>query len=491
MAGPGERRGPTAGKREGAGMKGLGLDIGVIHFVGIGGIGMSGIAEVMHNFGYQVQGSDVAQGANVKRLRALGIPITVGHDPDNLGKAEVVVISSAVGPDNPEVKAARARLLPVVRRAEMLAELMRLKWCVSVAGTHGKTTTTSLIAAVLEAARYDPTVINGGIINAYGTNARLGAGDWMVVEADESDGTFIKLPATIAVVTNIDPEHLDFYGDFETEKAAFDAFVENVPFYGIAVLCIDHAEVQALVGRIRDRRVLTYGFNPQADVRAENLRFSQGEARLDVALSERAPGGPRRIDGLRLPMPGEHNVQNALAAVAVAVEMGIDDDTLRRALAGFEGVKRRFTRVGTVGGVTIIDDYGHHPVEIAAVLSAARQAYDGRVVSVVQPHRYSRLHNLFKDFCTCFNDADTVIVAPVYAAGEQPIEGVDRDALVEGLRTSGHRHVIALDGEAELASLVAANTAPGDVVVCLGAGSISTWAAGLPAALEQAGKREA
>ena len=464
-------------------MRALPLDIGAIHFVGIGGIGMSGIAEVMHNLGYRVQGSDLTNSSNVGRLTALGIPVAVGHAAENLGEAAVVVVSSAVGAGNPEVAAARASLVPVVRRAEMLAELMRLKWSIAVGGTHGKTTTTSIIAALLDAAGFDPTVINGGIINAYGTNARLGAGDWMVVEADESDGTFVKLPATIAVITNIDPEHLDFYGDFETERAAFRAFVENIPFYGVAALCIDHPEVQAMIGRISDRKLVTYGMSPLADVRAVNVRLAAEGARFDAIVSERAAGESHTIAGLMLPMVGAHNVQNSLAAIAVAREMGIADTVVKEGLANFGGVLRRFTKTGESGGITVIDDYAHHPVEIAAVLAAARETFTRRIVAVVQPHRYSRLQHLFEEFCTAFNDADTVIVSPVYAAGEAPIEGIDRDALIEGLRRHGHRHVLGLDEAAELAPAVAEIAAPGDLVVCMGAGSISAWARVLPAEL--------
>jgi len=464
-------------------MRALPLDIGLIHFVGIGGIGMSGIAEVMHNLGYRVQGSDMADSANVKRLREAGIPVAVGHAAENLGDARIVVISSAVKPGNPELDAARAHLLPVVRRAEMLAELMRLRWCIAVAGTHGKTTTTSMIAALLDAAGLDPTVINGGIINAYGTNARLGAGDWMVVEADESDGTFTRLPATIGVVTNIDPEHLDFYGTFDGVKDAFRHFVDNVPFYGCAVLCIDHAEVQAMISRVPDRRIVTYGLSPQADIRAINVRFAAGGATFDVQVTDRPTGEKRIIRELRLPMPGKHNVLNSLTTIAIAREMGFDDEVARKALATFAGVKRRFTKTGETNGVTVIDDYGHHPVEIQAVLSAARTAYAGRVIAVVQPHRYSRLHSLFLEFCTCFNDADTVIVADVYAAGEQPLPGVDRDHLVDGLRAHGHRHVVPLPGPDHLAGIVAEIARPGDLVVCLGAGNITQWAAALPGQL--------
>jgi UDP-N-acetylmuramate--alanine ligase len=464
----------------------LPLDIGPVHFVGIGGIGMSGIAEVMVNLGYTVQGSDQAEGANVKRLREKGVKIAIGHVAGNLADAEVVVISSAIRPDNPELVAARAQRLPVVRRAEMLAELMRLKSCVAIAGTHGKTTTTSMVAALLDAGGFDPTVINGGIINAYGTNARLGAGEWMVVEADESDGTFLKLPADIAIVTNIDPEHLDYFKNFEAVQEAFRAFVENVPFYGFSVMCTDHPVVQSLVGRIEDRRMITYGENPQADVRLVDVSHAGGTSLFTVALRDRAGQFLREIKNVALPMPGRHNALNATAAIAVAHELGIGDDVIRDALAGFGGVRRRFTRTGSWNGVTIIDDYGHHPVEIAAVLKAARESTKGLVIAVVQPHRYTRLAALFEQFCTCFNDADAVIVADVYPAGETPIAGIDRDALVQGLRTHGHRRVIALDGPQKLAPLVAGMAQAGDYVVCLGAGSITQWAYALPGELAAA-----
>ena len=467
-------------------MRALPLSIGTIHFVGIGGIGMSGIAEVLHNLGYSVQGSDVADNPNVRRLRALGIQIAIGHAAQNIGDAAVVVVSSAIKADNPELAAARASLLPVVRRAEMLGELMRLKWSIAVAGTHGKTTTTSLVAAVLEGAGYDPTVINGGIINAYGTNTRLGAGDWMVVEADESDGTFVKLPATIGIVTNIDPEHLDHFGTFDGVKAAFDSFVQNIPFYGFAALCIDHPEVQAMIPRVADRRIVTYGFSPQADIRALNVETSPDGSIFDIEINGRG-GESRVIRGIHLSMIGRHNVQNACAAIAVANEMQIDDEAIRGALARFQGVKRRFTKTGMAGGVTVIDDYGHHPVEISAVLKAARLAVASRpgakVIAVVQPHRFSRLASLFEDFCTCFNDADMVIVADVYAAGEVPLPGIDRDALVAGLQGHGHRHVAALPEPSALAGMVGAATSSGDFVVCRGAGNITNWAAKLPGEL--------
>ncbi len=454
----------------------LPIDIGPIHFTGIGGIGMSGIAEVLLNLGYTVQGSDLKASPITARLARLGAGIFIGQRAENLENAEVVVISSAIKPGNPELDAARLKGLPVVRRSEMLAELMRLKSNVAVAGTHGKTTTTTMVATLLDAGGIDPTVINGGIIHAYGSNARIGEGDWMVVEADESDGTFNRLPATIAIVTNIDPEHMDHWGSFDALRQGFHDFVSNIPFYGLAVCCTDHAEVQALVGRVTDRRVVTFGFNAQADVRAVNLTYEAGTAHFDIALQ--AEG--MVIEGCTLPMPGDHNVSNALAAVAVARHLGMNRDVIRSALAGFGGVNRRFTRVGEVDGVTIIDDYGHHPVEIAAVLRAARQATAGRVIAVHQPHRYTRLHALFDDFCACFNDADIVAIADVYPAGEAPIEGASRDDLVAGLIRHGHRHALALKDEADLARLVRARAWPGDMVVCLGAGTISTWAGNLP-----------
>ena len=468
-------------------MSDLARSFGTIHFVGIGGIGMSGIAEVMHNLGYSVCGSDLADNANVQRLRGLGIEVAIGQRAENLHDAACIVISSAVKDDNPEVMAARERKLPVVRRAEMLAELMRLKSCVAIAGTHGKTTTTSLVAALLDAAGYDPTVINGGIINAHGTNAYLGQGDWMVVEADESDGTFLRLPSTVAVVTNIDPEHLDHYGDFDTLREAFRSFVERVPFYGFAVLCIDHPEVQALIGRVRDRRIITYGTNPQADVRVTDLRFADGKSRFTIDLSERVKGEGRRIENLALPMPGRHNVLNAAAAITVAREMGIPDARIAEGLGRFGGVKRRFTHTGTWNGVAVYDDYGHHPVEIAAVLAAARSAAQGRTLAVVQPHRYTRLRDLFEDFCTCFNDADVVIVADVYPAGEAPIEGISGPALAQGLIDHGHRHVLSLTGPEALASMVVEIAKPGDMVICLGAGNITQWANALPGELGKLG----
>src|SRR6201997_5193101 len=462
-------------------------DIGAIHFVGIGGIGMSGIAEVLINLGYTVQGSDASDSANVKRLRDKGAKIAIGHSAGALGDAEVVVVSTAIKRDNPELTAARARRLPVVRRAEMLAELMRLKRCVAIAGTHGKTTTTSLVAALVDAGGFDPTVINGGIINAYGTNARLGAGDWMVVEADESDGSFLKLPADIAIVTNVDAEHLDHFKTFDAVQDAFRTFVENVPFYGFAVMCIDHAIVQSLVGKIEDRRIITYGENPQADARLVGLTSGGGSSQFRVAIRNRKTGATHEIKDIVLPMPGRHNASNATAAIAVAHELGISDNAIRKAIASFGGVKRRFTKTGEWNGVTIIDDYGHHPVEIAAVLRAARDSANGKIIAVVQPHRYTRLQSLFEEFCTCFNDADAVVVAEVYPAGEAPIEGIDRDHFVLGLRAHGHREVIPLPNAGELAKIVHGLAGRGDLVVCLGAGNITQWAYALPDELKALG----
>ena len=468
-------------------MKGVATDIGTIHFVGIGGIGMSGIAEVMKNLGYDVQGSDIAEGYVIEGLRDKGIRVAIGHAPDNIAGAAVVVVSTAIVRSNPEVEAALDARVPVVRRAEMLAELMRLKSTVAVAGTHGKTTTTSMVAALLDAGGVDPTVINGGIINSYGSNARLGASDWMVVEADESDGSFLRLDGTIAVVTNIDPEHLDHYGSFDAVKDAFVEFVENVPFYGAALLCLDHPEVQNILPRVRDRRVVTYGFSAQADVRGVNVVPIPGGNRFEVIVRGR-DGATRSIEHVELPMPGRHNVQNALAAIGVALEMGIDDATIARGFAKFGGVKRRFTKVGEVAGATIIDDYGHHPVEIRAVLAAAREGIQGsggagRVIAVVQPHRYSRLGNLMEEFQTAFNDADRVLVTPVYAAGEAPVEGVSAEALVEGLARRGHRFAATVADADALAAELAATVAADDMVVCLGAGDITRWAAGLADAI--------
>ena len=459
--------------------------IGPVHFIGIGGIGMSGIAEIMLKIGYKVAGSDAKAGANTERLEKLGARIFIGHDPANVDGASAVVFSTAVKPDNLEYAAARERRIPLVRRAEMLAELMRLQNSVAVGGTHGKTTTTSMIAALLDAGGLDPTVVNGGIINAYGTNAKVGGGDWMVVEADESDGSFLRLKSTVAVITNIDPEHLDHWGDFEAVKKGFCDFVENIPFYGFAAVCLDHPEVQALTARVTNRRLVTYGTNPQAEVRGLTIVMAPDGARFDVVISARG-AEPVRLERLHLPMTGRHNVLNALAAIAVAHELGVSADAIRAGLAGFEGVKRRFTTTGVARGVRVVDDYGHHPVEIAAVLRAARdlQGADGKVIAVVQPHRYSRLQDLFAEFSACFNDADTVIVADVYAAGEAPIEGVSRDTLIEGMRRAGHRRVLPLESPTALAAMVAQEAKAGDLVVGLGAGDITSWAYALPGQLE-------
>jgi len=458
--------------------------IGLVHFIGIGGIGMSGIAEVLHNLGHRVQGSDQSDSANVQRLRDKGIEVFVGHKAENLGDAEVVVVSTAIKKSNPELIAAREKLLPVVRRAEMLAELMRFRNAIAIGGTHGKTTTTSLVATLLEAGGLDPTVINGGIINAYGTNARMGEGEWMVVEADESDGTFLKLPADVAVVTNIDPEHLDHYGNFDAVRAAFRQFVENVPFYGFGVMCLDHPEVQALVSRIEDRKVITYGENPQADVRFMNVRIDGTRSIFDVEIRRRRTGEVIRLDDLVMPMPGRHNISNATAAIAVANRLGMSREDIAKGLASFGGVKRRFTLTGEWNGVQIFDDYGHHPVEIKAVLRAAREACKGRIIAVHQPHRYTRLSSLFEEFAACFNDADSIFIAPVYAAGEDAIEGADSESLVSRIKSGGHRDARFLPSAEALPQMVAEIAKPGDFVVLLGAGSITYWAAALPKQLQ-------
>ncbi|MEZ5870665.1 MAG: UDP-N-acetylmuramate--L-alanine ligase [Nitratireductor sp.] len=459
-------------------------NIGIVHFVGIGGIGMSGIAEVLHNLGYKVQGSDQNESANVERLRAKGIPVHIGHRAENLGEAEVVVASSAIRQDNPERVEARERRIPLVRRAEMLAELMRFKNAIAIGGTHGKTTTTSMVGTILEAGGLDPTVINGGIINHLGTNVRLGNGDWMVAEADESDGTFLKLPADVAVVTNIDPEHLDHYGNFDEVRKAFRNFIENVPFYGFGVCCIDHGEVQAMVSKITDRRVVTYGQNLQADVRFHSVSITGARSQFSVEIRDRKTGNVLAIDGLELPMAGMHNVSNATAAIAVAHELGVDAAGIRRGISAFSGVKRRFTHAGSWNGVEIFDDYGHHPVEITAVLKAARAGASGKVIAIKQPHRFTRLQSLFNDFCSCFNDADVVMVAPVYSAGEAPIDGVTSDALVAGLKAGGHRNARAISGSADIAPIVRELAKPGDFVVFLGAGNITQWAYALQGELE-------
>jgi UDP-N-acetylmuramate--alanine ligase len=467
------------------------FDLGPVHFVGIGGIGMSGIAEIMLKIGYSVQGSDAKASANTERLEKLGARIFIGHDAAHIGDGvSAVVYSTAVKPTNPEMMVARERRIPLVRRAEMLAELMRLQFSIAVGGTHGKTTTTSMVAAILDAGGLDPTVVNGGIINAYGTNAKVGDGDWIVVEADESDGSFLRLKSTVAIVTNIDPEHLDHYGDFDGVRKAFVDFVENIPFYGFAAVCLDHPEVQRLVASIDNRRLVTYGVNPQAMVRADNVEMKPDGCRFDVVIQPQglaALDEPIRITGLHLPMAGWHNVANALAAIAVARELDVSDEAIKAGLAGFGGVRRRFTTTGVVGGVRIVDDYGHHPVEIAAVLKAARQVAEGRVIAVVQPHRFTRLESLMEEFSTCFSDADAVFVADVYAAGETPIEGIDKNALVEGIRRFGHRSVQPLESVEGLPGVIAAEAKDGDLVVLLGAGDITQWAYALPGQLEALG----
>ena len=462
-------------------MTALPLSIGTIHFTGIGGMGMSGIAEILHELGYKVQGSDLSQNANVKRLQARGIRVSVPQAAENINNVSLIVISTAITPDNIEVVEAHRRFLPVVHRAEMLGELMRLRWTVAVAGTHGKTTTTSLVATLLDAANIDPTVVNGGIISSWDSNARLGTGDWMVVEADESDGSFSRLKPTVAIVTNIDPEHLDHHGSYENLEQAFSQFISSIPFYGFATLCIDHPAVQRLLPSLTDRRVITYGLATNADIRATNLRHSAHQMLFDVMVSERIDAGIEKMTDVRLPMLGEHNVQNCLAALSVCVEMGIGEQAIRKGLEQFKGVGRRFDFKGMVGGITVIDDYGHHPVEIKASLSAGRmRCPDGKLIAVVQPHRYSRLRDLFEDFCACFNEADDVLVADVYAAGEAPIEGFDKTSLVTGLHAYGHRSAAVLSDPDALADEILARANAGDLVICLGAGTITSWAGVLP-----------
>ncbi len=464
-------------------MRGMPKEIGALHFIGIGGIGMSGIAEILNTLGYTVQGSDMAANANVVRLREKGIEIKIGHESANItADISAVVVSSAIKKENPELAAAREAGIPIVRRAEMLAELMRMKWAVAIGGTHGKTTTTSMVGQMLETANFDPTVVNGGIVNAYGTNVRMGQSEYMVVEADESDGTFTRLPASVAVVTNIDPEHMEHYGTFEAVKDAYRQFIHNLPFYGYAVLCIDHPEVQALIPSVKDRKIITYGFNPQADVQISNTKTSPKGSTFDVTM----PDGSALRD-VFLPMLGDHNVQNSAAALAIAYEMGVAPPIMKKALENFTGVKRRFTKTGEAQGITIIDDYAHHPVEIETVLKAARMAVtenQGRVIAVMQPHRYTRLHDLFEDFCKCFNAADSVIIADVYEAGETPIEGADKRSLVEGIKSHGHRDVSALPDRKELAHALAKITNAGDFIICMGAGDITGWAYDLPDQLE-------
>jgi UDP-N-acetylmuramate--alanine ligase len=462
-------------------------EAGTIHFIGIGGIGMSGIAEALALQGYQVSGSDAADSATLVRLRGFGATVVAGHAAENLGEARVVVISSAVKASNPELAAARARGLPIVKRAEMLAELMRPRRAIAVAGTHGKTTTTTMVAALLEAGGLDPSVVNGGIINAYGSNAKLGQGAWMLVEADESDGTFLRLPAEVAVVTNVDPEHLDHFKTYDAVKAAFASFIANVPYYGFAVVCADHAETMAIAAAAQDRRVLTYGFAEGADVRAVGLAADRDGMTFDVVLSERMTGGAAVLRSARLPMPGKHNVSNALAAIAVARELGVADAAAVAGLAGFEGVQRRFTRVGDWNGVTIIDDYSHNPPKIAAAIEAARQVAQGRVIAVMQPHRFTRVRDLFEGFVAALDGADIALVSDIYTAGETPIDGITGAALVDAMRKHGHRDARYLPSPDDLPKIVHAEAKPGDYVIVLGAGSNTVWAKNLPGQLARLG----
>lgn len=468
-------------------MNNIPFNLGTLHFVGIGGSGMSCIAELMHNLGYKVQGSDISVSQNIVRLRDMGIRIEIGHCAENISGAGVVVVSSAIHENNPEIMEARHCRIPVVRRSEMLAELMRLKWSIAVGGTHGKTTTTSMIGAVMQVAGLDPTVANGGIINSYGTSAHLGDGKWLVAEADESDGSFIKLPATAVVVTNMDPEHLDYYGSYEKMKDAFLSFVQNIPFYGFACLCSDHPEIQKLISKVTDRLIITYGFNQQAQICAQNIEMKPGLITFDVQVA--AEISPTKEDyyikKITLPVYGKHNIQNAMAAIGVGLQLGVNEENIKTALSNFKGVQRRFTKRGSVNNIDIIDDYAHHPVEIMATIKAARDVVKNNVIVVFQPHRYSRVQSLFEMFCTAFNDADYVIVTDVYSAGENEIEGVNKHNIAEGLRTHGHRHVIELDSPENLPQTIINIANPNDIVLCLGAGTISSWAKKLPEQLSK------
>ncbi len=459
-------------------------ELGTFHILGIGGIGMSAIAEILRAKGYTVQGSDQKESANVRRLRTKGIRVFIGHDPVNLVGARNVVISTAVKPGNPELEAARAKGLPIIRRAEILAELMRLYSSISVTGTHGKTTTTSLVAHVLKDTGLEPTVITGGIINDWGSNARLGAGPWMVVEADESDGTFIKIPTQIGVVTNIDPEHLDYFGSVENMHHEYEIFLRNIPFYGLAVACIDDPVVRAMIERLGlrqdGRRLLTYGVAEDADLRLDDVRIEGRSTVFDATLAARATGGARRLVGWSVPIPGYHNALNCLAAIAVCLETGLSDEAIQESLTRFTGVKRRFQPTGVWNGIEVFDDYGHHPTEIAAVLGAARAGSQGRVIAVCEPHRYTRVRDLFHEFSHCFHDADAVIVTPLYSAGEKPIDGVSHHALAKGIRQAGHSTVATVDSERDLAPVIRTLARPGDTVVCFGAGNSTEWAHALP-----------
>jgi UDP-N-acetylmuramate--alanine ligase len=448
-----------------------------IHFVGIGGVGMSGIAEVLVNLGYRVTGSDLKRGDAVERLERLGAKVFIGHEPAHVEGAHVVVYSSAVARDNMEVQAARQRGIPAIPRAEMLAELMRLKYGIAIAGTHGKTTTTSMVAAVLGAGGFDPTVVVGGRIHGLGANARLGQGEFLVAEADESDGSFLKLSPTIAVVTTVDAEHLDHYADLDAIRAAFLQFVNKVPFYGAAVLCLDQPNIQHMIPAV-EKRVITYGLESGADITARRLRFSGMTVQFEVLQRGQALGEAT------LQVPGRHNILNALAAVAIGLDLEIPFPLVQRALAGFAGVQRRFQIRGEAQGVLVVDDYGHHPAEIRATLAAAKTGFDRRVVTVFQPHRYSRTHHLHQEFLTAFYQSDVLVVMDIYPAGEAPIPGVSARDLADGIAAHGHREVLYMDGDRQgVVDYLCESTRPGDLVLTLGAGDVGQLGAELLARL--------
>ena len=448
-------------------------DLGTIHLIGIGGIGMSSIAEVLINLGYKITGSDIALNKNVQRLQELGVKIYIGENAKHLKDASIVVISSAIKNNNVELNAAYVKRIPVIRRADMLAELMRFKKSIAIGGTHGKTTTTSLISAILDNAKYDPTVVNGGIIEAYGSNARLGKGDWMVVEADESDGTFTRLPSTYVVVTNIDKEHLDFYGNKNNLYRAFMHFIENIPFYGVAFLCIDNADTQKLYKEIKYRKLVSYGFNNQANVKAINLSVRNGLTNFDVKIDGNEKLKNKIIKNISITMPGKHNVRNALASIALAIELGINTNIIKDTLKNFKGVERRFSIIGNKKGVTYIDDYAHHPTEISSVLEAAKSICEGKLIAIFEPHRYSRINNLFDEFSVSFHDADILFVTEIYEAGEKNKLKINKNKIINSILSAGHKDVRGLDNFNDLLLMLENITNIGDYVIFLGAGSIS------------------
>jgi UDP-N-acetylmuramate--alanine ligase len=468
-------------------------EVGLIHFIGIGGIGMSGMAEILHNLGYRVQGSDLNESYITERLQKNGIKVIFGHHPQNIEGVSLIVKSTDIQDSNVEIKAAFKESIPVIKRCDMLAEIMRCKPAISVSGTHGKTTTTSMIATVFDGAQMNPTVINGGVINQFNTNAYVGDGDYIIAEADESDGTFIKIPSYIAVVTNIDPEHLNYYGTFANVKTAYKTFIENIPFYGFAVLCYDHPVVREIGAQIIDRRIIKYGVEADdLDIKAVNITQDQEGMAFDVIFSsnfmKRNRLNSQQIEGMKLRAYGQHNVLNCLSAIAIGIEKGISIALLQKSLANFRGVKRRFTQTGEVRGIRIIDDYAHHPEEIKVTLNAARMVANmrgGKVIAVMQPHRYTRLQSLMEEFAQSFDDADEIIISEVYSAGEQSIANITSEKLIEKIKQYSSQSVYKLDDPLKLAEKINKLAKSSDLVVLLGAGSITKWAYDLPQQLEK------